>query len=76
MHVHGDNLQQKEAGEAKYADAESRRFLQEIRKQYGVWKKANEELKEGREMHGGHGGIQRFSVCWQVRAIAGSGLAI
>ncbi len=45
MHVHGDNLQQKETGEAKYTDAESRRFLREIRKQYGVWKKANEELK-------------------------------
>jgi hypothetical protein len=45
MHVHGDNLQQKETGEAKYADAESRRFLREIRKQYGVWKKANEKLK-------------------------------
>jgi hypothetical protein len=45
MHVHGDNLQQKETGEAKYADAESRRFLQDIRKQYAVWNKANEKLK-------------------------------
>jgi Bpu10I restriction endonuclease len=45
MHVHGDNLQQKETGEAKYADASSRKFLREIRKQYDVWKKANENLK-------------------------------
>ena len=45
MQVHGDNLQQKEAGEAKYADAESRKFLREIRKQYEVWQKANQELK-------------------------------
>lgn len=45
MHVHGDNLQQKETGEAKYADAESRKFLREIRKQYDIWKKANEDLK-------------------------------
>ena len=45
MHVHGDNLHQKEAGEAKYTDADSRQFLQEIRPQYEIWKKANEELK-------------------------------
>ena len=37
MHVHGDNLQQKETAEVKYADAESRQFLREIRKQYEVW---------------------------------------
>ncbi len=45
MHVHGDNLQQKETGEAKYADGESRAFLREIRKQYDGWKQANEDLK-------------------------------
>ena len=45
MHVHGDNLQQKETTEAKYADAESGRFLREIRKEYEVWKRANEKLK-------------------------------
>ncbi len=45
MHVHGDNLQQKETGDAKYADTEARRFLREIRSQYDVWKKANQELK-------------------------------
>ena len=45
MHVHGDNLHQKETAEAKYADAQSRKFLREIRKQYDVWKKANTSLK-------------------------------
>ena len=45
MHVHGDNLQQKETAEAKYADAKSRKFLREIRQQYDIWKKSNEALK-------------------------------
>jgi Bpu10I restriction endonuclease len=45
MHVHGDNLHQKETAEAKYADAESKKFLREIRKQYDIWKKANADLK-------------------------------
>jgi hypothetical protein len=45
MQVHGDNLRQKETGDAKYADKESRDFLIEIRKEYDLWKKANEELK-------------------------------
>ena len=40
MHVHGDNLQQKETAEAKYADAESRKFLREIRKQYDTLAKS------------------------------------
>ena len=31
MHVHGDNLHQKETTEVKYADAKSRKFLREIR---------------------------------------------
>jgi hypothetical protein len=44
MHVHGDNLQQKETAEEKYADPESRQFLREIRKRYDVWKKGNQEL--------------------------------
>ncbi len=45
MHVHGDNLRQKETSDAKYADAKSRRFLREIRKEYDQWKKANAALK-------------------------------
>jgi hypothetical protein len=45
MHVHGDNLHQKETTDAKYADAQSRKYLREIRKQYEVWQKANQELK-------------------------------
>jgi hypothetical protein len=45
MFVHGDNLQQKENADAKYADAESKKFLREIRRQYDVWKNANEKLK-------------------------------
>jgi len=45
MHVHGDNLHQKETAEAKYSDAESKKFLREIRQQYDGWKKANERLK-------------------------------
>jgi hypothetical protein len=45
MPVHGDNLRQKETAGAKYADAESRRFLREIRKRYDGWRKANAELK-------------------------------
>ena len=44
MHVHGDNLRQKEAGDAKYADAKSRKYLREIRKRYDQWGKANEAL--------------------------------
>ena len=43
MHVHGDNLHQKETAEVKYADAESRRFLREIRQEYEVWRAANQE---------------------------------
>ncbi len=45
MFVHGDNLHQKETAEAKYADAQSKKFLREIRKEYNAWKKANEQLK-------------------------------
>jgi hypothetical protein len=45
MHVHGDNLRQKETSDAKYADAKSRRFIREIRKEYDQWKKANAALK-------------------------------
>ncbi len=44
MHVHGDNLQQKETGGAKYVDPEARQFLREIRGQYDVWQKANQVL--------------------------------
>jgi Bpu10I restriction endonuclease len=45
MHVHGDNLQQKETTEIKYADVKARKYLREIRKQYDVWRKANQDLK-------------------------------
>jgi hypothetical protein len=45
MHVHGDNLQQKETAEVKYADPQARQFLREIRKQFDIWQKANHELK-------------------------------
>ena len=44
MHVHGDNLKQKEIADVKYADAESRQFLREIRKKYEWWRTANEKL--------------------------------
>ena len=44
MHVHGDNLIQKETSDAKYADAESRRFLAKIRREYERWKQANQAL--------------------------------
>lgn len=45
MYVHGDNLTQKENHKKKYRDADSIKYLQEIRKEYDKWKKANEELK-------------------------------
>lgn len=44
MHVHGDNLVQKENHKTKYLDADSRKYLTEIRVKYDEWKKANEEL--------------------------------
>ena len=45
MHTHGDNLRQKETGDAKYADAKSRKHLREIRTRYDQWRRANEELR-------------------------------
>lgn len=39
--VHGNNLIQKETHPDKYRDAESRRFLREIRSRYDVWSAAN-----------------------------------
>ena len=45
MQVHGDNLRQKETSDVKYADAEARKFLTEIRKEYDRWQAANEALK-------------------------------
>src|SRR5580700_309546 len=45
MYVHGANLLQKERGERKYADANAREFLAEIRVEYDQWKAANEKLK-------------------------------
>jgi hypothetical protein len=45
MHVHGNNLEQKENHPTKYRDKESRRYLAQIRTQYNRWRKANELLK-------------------------------
>ncbi|MFM6118941.1 MAG: hypothetical protein ACKPEO_07265 [Sphaerospermopsis kisseleviana] len=42
--VHGSNLEQKENHRKKYRDAESRKFLQEIRIEYDKWHSANIEL--------------------------------
>ena len=44
MFVHGNNLEQKEKHQTKYRDADSRRYLVEIRERYNQWKSANEEL--------------------------------
>lgn len=43
--VHGCNLSQKETHKTKYLDADSRRFLSEIRVRYDEWYKANAELR-------------------------------
>lgn len=45
MLVHGNNLEQKENHPSKYNDADSVKFLKEIRVKYDEWKKANEDLK-------------------------------
>jgi len=45
MHVHGDNLIQKENHQEKYIDKESKQFLKEIRVEYTKWSKANDKLK-------------------------------
>lgn len=45
MHVHGDNLRQKENHQTKYRCETSSSYLKEIRVEYDKWKKANEELK-------------------------------
>ncbi|PQJ95240.1 Bpu10I family restriction endonuclease [Chromatium okenii] len=45
MYVHGNNLEQKEHHQTKYKDAESRRYLSEIRFRYDQWKTANEVLR-------------------------------
>lgn len=44
MFVHGNNLEQKENHQTKYKDAESRRYLAEIRVRYNEWKAANGQL--------------------------------
>jgi hypothetical protein len=44
MFVHGSNLEQKETHPTKYRDAESRRFLAEIRERYNAWREANTAL--------------------------------
>ena len=45
MLVHGNNLEQKENHQTKYKDAESHRYLAEIRIRYDKWKAANEGLR-------------------------------
>ncbi|MCU0348380.1 MAG: Bpu10I family restriction endonuclease [Saprospiraceae bacterium] len=45
MFVHGDNLTQKLRQTDKYADKESKDFLQEIQAQYHKWRHSNELLK-------------------------------
>lgn len=45
MHVHGNNLEQKENHTTKYLDAESKKYLIEIRTRYTKWKTDNENLK-------------------------------
>jgi len=41
MLVHGNNIEQKENHKTKYKDADSRRYLSEIRKRYDLWRTAN-----------------------------------
>lgn len=42
--VHGSNLEQKENHRKKYRDANSRKYLSEIRIEYNKWKLANLQL--------------------------------
>ncbi|XHX76278.1 MAG: Bpu10I family restriction endonuclease [Stenomitos frigidus ULC029] len=42
--VHGSNLKQKEKHKKKYGDADSRRYLSEIRSEYDKWSSANLHL--------------------------------
>src|SRR5687768_12321697 len=51
-YVHGDNLTQKENHRTKYRDADSRRYLSEIRTHYDQWKTANLELRGPRLIRG------------------------
>ena len=44
MYVHGNNLIQKEKHRTKYLDADSKKYLKEIRIMYDKWKKDNEGL--------------------------------
>ena len=45
MHVHGENLKQKETHPTKYKDETSKEYIKEIRVEYDVWKTANAALK-------------------------------
>ena len=45
MYIHGDNLTRKENHTTKYRDTDSRRYLEEIRQRYDVWKQANLDLR-------------------------------
>lgn len=42
--VHGSNLEQKENHRTKYKDAESKKYLSEIRKEYDKWHSDNIKL--------------------------------
>ena len=44
MHVHGNNLDQKEQHLTKYQDENSKKFLTEIRVKYNEWRKKNLDL--------------------------------
>ena len=43
--IHGNNLSQKEQHKTKYNDAESKKYLAEIRSKYDTWKESNLDLK-------------------------------
>jgi len=44
MHVHGNNIEQKEVGLDKYSDKKSKEYLAEIRAAYEVWSAENLKL--------------------------------
>ncbi|MFW6546042.1 hypothetical protein, partial [Acinetobacter baumannii] len=43
--IHGNNLSQKEQHKTKYNDAESKKYLAEIRSKYDTWKESNLDLE-------------------------------
>ncbi len=44
MHVHGDNIANKESASGKYKDTKSKAYLAEVRARYDLWKDANARL--------------------------------